>query len=309
MSSMMHLKHLLILLILAGWKIPGWTIYSTAGYALQVTVATVLIAAVIVMPSPSNPGKAEAFEFQGSLLLWRLLALAVIAATARVVSQLGRDGCDPFRECSWVHTFKDYAPVLMLAVIIMITMFWTIILAASFVALLFTTTLRFRAGVVSGCDASLDFLRSKHLKCAIAVAAMIGWYTVVISYELPMTVRLLLAAATAFLLAVSLLALPGPGGQSHRSISELGIAFVLLGAPVLATLIALHHNILGLDGRHGDLFVNLDLVGMLPQLHPALLIIPYAGPMSLEFYAIIVFAFLFMELVLRIEEFMKRKFE
>src|SRR2546430_2168481 len=167
--TMMRLKNLLTLLILSGSRISvaAFSDGSSAGYAFLVLVATVLLAAVFVLLSSPTRGKEDAFELGSSFLLSGLPALAAIFSAALVIFQMNRNLCNLFRGCSWSFAFWIHTPNFIFSLVGNIFVFSATILAASFIAQLTKTMLRFRDGMVSGCFAFHSFLKSRRLKCAL----------------------------------------------------------------------------------------------------------------------------------------------
>ena len=289
---MMRLKQLLTLIILAGWQIWEWVIYQGDNHVLLIMAAIALTAFVfILLPSPSR--EENALEYESSFLWFGPVAAAMTFSAVALAFAPTDAVCGWSQECTW----SSYARRFILVAIARIPTFWTCLLTASFIALLFKTAFAFCAGIASGRAAFYSLLRSKRLRLALTVSTMIAWYALVISYELSWAARMLLAVAVAFLLGKLLLVLPTRSAQAHRSISELGSTFIRWGASVLAILIVIHHEILGFEENEITLFIGpvAPLIGREPDL--LLVFVLYAGLMSLEFYAIIFFTHFFIEMM------------
>jgi hypothetical protein len=313
-----RLKCLLTLLTLAAWTICVAMLSHGSGatYALLSAFFSVLLAAVFVTLSALAPGKEEtsAFGLGARFLSLGPPALAIIYAVAATAIQMSRNLCNPFRGCSWSEAFAIHAPIVVLLLVSLTLIFCAIIIAASFFAGLMETALCFRNGRTSGYAALRGLLRSRRLKCSLAMVVLIGWYASIIVLRIPLLGHLHFAVAMAFLLAVLLLELPAPVGVADRSISELGTAFLLAAAPALAALIVVHIDMFGLYGDYADLFFPWRLkLHVLPTiLHPLSYLwtmVPLVATLSLEFYAIMLFAFLSIELLQEAERLLVRKVE
>jgi len=317
-TTVRRLKCLLTLFTLVAWLVCVVMLPhgSSARYALLSTFFSVLLAAVFVTLSALTQGREETSAFGlGARFLWLgPPALATIFSVAVVAFEMSRNYCNPFRGCSWSDAFALHAPNFVFLLVSKILLFCAIIIAASSFAGLMETALRLRAGMTSGYGALRGLLRSRPLKCSLAVVMLIGWYASVIVLWIPLLGHLPFAGAMAFLLALLLLELPAPVGRSDRSISELGMTFLLAAAPALAALIAVHVDMFGLDERSVDLFLPwqfgpYDLPTILHPLLFLLVVAPLVAVLSLEFYAIILLAFLFIKLMQKAERLLERKVE
>ena len=312
---MKWLRYLLTLLVLVAWliSVAAFAQDSSSRYLFVSAVAAASLAAIFAALSAFTPGRlaAPTFGLTTSFLLSGPPALAAIVSAAMVVDELDRNNCNPFRGCQWYIALDLHVSAFLFLLFSLALLFYALIVAALLIAGSIEAALRFSAGMASGYAALRAFLRSRYLKCSLVVAALIGWYAAVIVFELRLPARLPLAVSTALLLAVLLLALPAAVGRPDRSISELGSRFLLTVVPASAALIYVHFDRFKLDWPRADLFLRprYDVYWLPVSVQVLWNLVIHVAAISLEFYAIIFFAFLFLVLIQKTEKLLERKVE
>lgn len=308
---MMRLKYLLTLITLAGWRVAE-TVFSQAslpGHAFSILAAAILLAAEFFLLSVLSRGRREGasvLRLGNGFLLSGPPTLAAIFSAAFIV-YLMKFHYSCTSNCWVPEAFVPHITAFIIWGIWFSFEFYVVIFVASFIAEFAEIVSSFRGEMRTGSTALRSSLGSRRLKCSLTAIVLTGWYAQAVYFELPVAVGVLLALATSLLLAVLLLALPIPTGRTDRSIFELGAAFLLAGPLALAAAIA--NGIAILDISSGNACVFYDCGWFALGDDRMLLSIVVAATVTLAFYAIIIFEFVFVALIPELEKLLAWKAE